>query len=321
VLVFQSSNQKSILEKMTMTIKIRPGTSEDLFDAFVVFRLALHRLNQNLGLAFPEDKPDPENFPAHFEIFRTYTEHLTQTADQFWVAEEEGEIFGLARSILRDDIRQLSDFFVHPDKQSQGVGKRLLESAFPADGANNRVIIATPDVRAVTRYLKTGVRIRFTIYDWGRKPEIVPFETDLSIEPFSASPENLAILNSIDRIILGYTREVDHIWLSKNRHGHFYRRNGNVVGYSYVSNRVGPIAMLHNNDFHTALAHVESEMTKYIDDVFNEFFVTIPMINTAAVEYVLKRGCQTTPFLEHFMSDKPLGQYENYVFMDPPFIT
>jgi GNAT superfamily N-acetyltransferase len=304
-----------------MTIEIRPGTSEDLFSAFVVFRLALYRLNQSLELASPENKPSPENLSAHFEIFRTYTEHLFQTADQFWVAEDEGEIIGFSRSILRDGIRQLSELFVNPDKQSQGVGKRLLESAFPFEGANNRVIISSPDVRAVTRYLKSGVKIRFTIYDWGRKPEIVPFETDLSIEPFSGSPENLAILNSIDRTILGYTREVDHIWLSKIRHGYFYRRNGNVVGYSYISNRVGPIAMLHNKDFHTALAHVESEMTKYVDDVFNEFFVTIPMINTAAVEYVLKRGCQTTPFMEHFMSDKPLGKYENYIFMDPPFIT
>jgi GNAT superfamily N-acetyltransferase len=304
-----------------MTIEIRPGTSEDLFSAFVVFRLALYRLNQSLELASPENKPSPENLSAHFEIYRTYTEHLFQTADQFWVAEDEGEIIGFSRSILRDGIRQLSELFVNPDKQSQGVGKRLLESAFPFEGANNRVIISSPDVRAVTRYLKSGVKIRFTIYDWGRKPEIVPFETDLSIEPFSGSPENLAILNSIDRTILGYTREADHIWLSKIRHGYFYSRNGNVVGYSYISNRVGPIAMLHNNDFHTALAHVESEMTKYVDDVFNEFFVTIPMINTAAVEYVLKRGCQTTPFMEHFMSDKPLGKYENYIFMDPPFIT
>ena len=59
-----------------MTIEIRPGTSEDLFGAFVVFRLALHRLNQSLELATPEDKPDPRSFSAHFEIFRTYTEHL-----------------------------------------------------------------------------------------------------------------------------------------------------------------------------------------------------------------------------------------------------
>ncbi len=304
-----------------MTIEIRRGTSEDLFGAFVVFRLALHRLNQSLEMASPEEKPDPESFSAYFEIFRTYSDHLWQTADQFWVAEDEGEIIGFSRSIRRDGIRQLSELFVHPEMQSKGVGKRLLEAAFPPGDVNNRVVISSPDVRAVTRYLKSGVNIRFTICDWERKPEVVPFETDLFIEAFNTSPENLAILNSIDRTVLGYTREVDHVWLGRHRHGHFYRRGGSVVGYSYVSNRVGPIAMLHNNDFHTALAHVESEMTKYVDDVFNEFLVTIPMINTAAVEYVLKRGCQMTPFVEHFMSDQPLGQYENYVFMDPPFIT
>ena len=172
----------------------------------------------------------------------------------------------------------------------------------------------------MTRYLKAGVKYRFAVYDWARKPEIVPFETDLTIEPFTATPEALAALNSIDRVVLGYTREADHVWLNGHRHGHFYRRKGEVVGYSYVSNRAGPIAMLHNSDFPAALAHVESEMTKYVDDVWDEFLITVPMINTAAVEYALRRGCRTNRFVESFLSDRPLGQYENYIFMDPPFI-
>jgi hypothetical protein len=79
--------------------------------------------------------------------------------------------------------------------------------------------------------------------------------------------------------------------------------------------------MLHNPDFHAALAHVESEMTKYLDDFWKTIYLPIPMTNTAAMDYVLKRGYQTSPLLEHFMSDAPLGKYENYVFMDPPFIT
>ncbi|HZM22611.1 MAG TPA: GNAT family N-acetyltransferase [Anaerolineales bacterium] len=304
-----------------MTILIRPGTSEDLFGAFVAFQLALHGLYQSVGQASEEDKPDPEDLSPAFEYFRTFTEYFTQTAEHFWVAEEGGEIIGFSRSIVRDGIRQLSEFFVRPDKQAQGVGKRLLEAAFSSDEAHNRVVIGTSDIRALTRYLKSGVKFRFTIYDWSREPEIVPFESDLSIEPFTPTPENVAILNSIDQIILGYTRDVDHIWLSKNRHGHFYRRNGQVVGYSYVSHRAGPIAMLHNNDFHPALAHVESEMTKYVDDVWKNIYLPVPMTNTAAVDYVLKRGFQTSPLLEHFMSDKRLGAYENYIFMDPPFIT
>lgn len=304
-----------------MTINIRPGTNEDLFDAFVVFQHALHGLYQNVGQASPEDKPDDEYLWSAFEYFRIFTDHFAQTAEHFWVAEDGGEVVGFSRSVVRDGIRQLSELFVHPDKQAQGVGKRLLEAAFSSDEAHNRVVIGTSDIRALTRYLKSGVKFRFTIYDWWREPEIVPFETDLSIESFTPTPENIAILNNIDRITLGYAREVDHLWLNKNRHGYFYRRNDQVVGYSYVSHRAGPIAMLHNQDFHTALAHVESEMTKYVDDVWKNIYMPIPMFNTAAVEYVLKRGYQTSPLLEHFMSDKPLGQYENYIFMDPPFIT
>lgn len=62
-------------------------------------------------------------------------------------------------------------------------------------------------------------------------------------------------------------------------------------------------------------------MTHYVDDVWNEILLTLPMTNTAAVEYVLRRGFQTTAFVEYFLSDEPLGRYENYVFTDPPFIT
>jgi GNAT superfamily N-acetyltransferase len=231
-----------------MTIDIRRGTKEELFDIFVVFQLALHGLYQGVGQATPEEKPNPEELSQGFAYFRTFSEYFMQTADQFWVADDDGEIIGFSRSIVRDGIRQLLEFFVHPEKQAKGIGKRLLDAAFSSDGVKNRVVIGTSDVRAVIRYLKSGVKFRFTIYDWSRIPEVVPFETDLSIEPFTPTLENLAILNSIDRIIVGYTREIDHIWLGKNRQGHFYRRNGQVVGYSYVSHRAGPIAMLHDQD-------------------------------------------------------------------------
>lgn len=304
-----------------MPIIIRPGTKDDLFDAFVVFQLARHGLEQSAGQASPEDKPHPEDLHPAFEYFRMFTDYFTETADHFWVADDEGELIGFSRSVVRDGTRQLSELFVHPDRQVQGIGKRLLEAAFSPADAQNRVVIGTSDVRALIRYLKSGVKYRFTIYDWSRKPEIVSFDTDLSIEPFTPTPENLAILGSIDQIILGFTRDVDHLWLGKHRQGHFYRRNGQVVGYSYVSHRAGPIAMLHNADFHAALAHVESEMTKYVDDFWDTMYIPIPMINTAAVDYVLRRGFQTSPLLEHFMSDHPLGHYENYIFMDPPFLT
>src|SRR5262245_25126771 len=80
----QSSNSKSTLEVATMTITIRPGTRDDLFDVFVVFQLALHGLYQSVGQASPEEKPNPEDLSPAFEYFRTFTEYFTQTAEQFW---------------------------------------------------------------------------------------------------------------------------------------------------------------------------------------------------------------------------------------------
>jgi GNAT superfamily N-acetyltransferase len=195
-------HQNPILEVTTMTIVIRPGTNEDLFDAFVIFQLALHGLQQSMGEASPEDKPNPDELDTSFAYFRMFTEYFTETAEHFWVAEEDGELIGFSRSMERDGVRQLSEFFVHPNRQAQGVGKRLLEAAFSPNGEPNRVVIGTSDIRALTRYLKSGVKFRFTIYDWWREPEIVPVETDLAIEPFQPTPENLTILNSIDRLSL-----------------------------------------------------------------------------------------------------------------------
>jgi GNAT superfamily N-acetyltransferase len=59
---------------------------------------------------------------------------LAQIAAEWWVAEEtgSGRLVGFACSIERDGLLELTEFFVRPDQQSQGVGKALLERAFPS---------------------------------------------------------------------------------------------------------------------------------------------------------------------------------------------
>ena len=56
-----------------MAIIIRPGTREDLLDAFSVFQFALHGLQLGVGQASPEDKPDSEYLSSAFEYFRLFT--------------------------------------------------------------------------------------------------------------------------------------------------------------------------------------------------------------------------------------------------------
>ena len=97
---------------------------------------------------------------------------LAQIAAEWWIAEETGssQVVGFARSIERDGLLELTEFFVRPDVQSQGVGKALLERAFPAGRGTVRSIVATSDVRAQARYYAAGTVARFPLFTLGGAP-------------------------------------------------------------------------------------------------------------------------------------------------------
>src|SRR6185295_12550360 len=110
---------------------------------------------------------------------RPLFEHLARSAEEFWIAEEAGDAIGYARSILRDNALELTEFFVLPGRQSAGVGRELLARAFPKDDVAHRSIIATTDARAQGRYLRAGVYPRFPIYYFGAPPRPVAEPSDL----------------------------------------------------------------------------------------------------------------------------------------------
>src|SRR5437762_13635715 len=90
---------------------------------------------------------------------------LAVHAAEWWVAEEPGAgtVIGYGRSIERDGLFELTEFFVLPTNQSRGIGKALIERAFPIGRGDIRSIIATTDVRALSRYYAAGTVARFPI--------------------------------------------------------------------------------------------------------------------------------------------------------------
>ena len=82
------------------------------------------------------------------------------------MAERNNLIIGFARSMMRDGVHSLSEFWVLPQEQSSGIGREPLQRADPADDARLRYIIATVDTRAQARYryMKAGLYPRFSIY-------------------------------------------------------------------------------------------------------------------------------------------------------------
>jgi GNAT superfamily N-acetyltransferase len=299
-----------------MIITYRPATLADSHAAFEIFQRSILDLSQRLNVMAVTGGQDSVVLDNLWEERRPLYEHLARTAEHFWLAEAEGQPVGYARSILRSGVRELTEFFVQPGQQSAGVGRELLARAFPAEGARHRLVNATIDQRAQARYLKAGVYPRFPIYYFSRPPEAVDWSGDLGAEPLAAEAEALALLRAIDETVLGHARDEDHRWLLANRSGFVYRRGGRPVGYGYVGFRSGPFALLEARDFSAVLAHAETEAGRQGQARFG---VEVPMVNRAAVDHLLERGCEIDSFFSLLMTDTPFGQFENYLLTSPPF--
>jgi GNAT superfamily N-acetyltransferase len=300
-----------------LTPTYRPGAFADTRAVYDVFAQATSDLERRMGsLEMAEKWADPAFIEEYWQRRGSLFKHLARTAAQFWVAEQNGGIIGFARSTLHDGVVELVDFFVLPGNQSTGVGRQLLERAFPRDGAYKRAIIASTDIRALSRYLKSGVYPRFPLYYIFREPRPVEIETDLEFRPVTSNQETIAAFREIDQVILGFTRDEDHEFLLKDRQSYLFYRAGRLAGYGYFGQCMGPIALLDEADFPAVLARAETEAAARGED---EFGMYLPLINRAAVDYLLGRGFRMEEFTVLFMSDEPFGRFENYVITCPPF--
>ena len=281
---------------------------------FQVFSKSIIDLGERTNVMAITGGNHPEVLASLWQRRKFLFDYLAETAAQFWVAEEDGQVIGYARSTEHDGLAELTEFFVKPDQQSAGVGRELLARALPETRTRHRVIAATMDERAFYRYLRAGVYARFPIKYFSRKAEKVEIPTDLRIEPLQVDL-HLPDLDRIDRQIIGHIRGGLHRWIATTREGFVYKRKGEVVGYGYVGEGTGPFAVLDENDFPAVLAHAESLMAER----GGEFGAETPFINRGAIRYFLERKYTIDSFTVLFMSNEPFGRFENYLCFSPIF--
>ncbi len=109
-----------------MPITYRRGTLDDSQNTFDVFHQSIMNLGDRLGMMPISGGHDPQVIQNLWARRQSLFDHLARTSDNFWVAEQDGKVVGFARSILRNGVRQLTEFFVLPEHQSAGVGRELL---------------------------------------------------------------------------------------------------------------------------------------------------------------------------------------------------
>ncbi len=100
----------------------------------------------------------PQTQPAYA---RHRIEHLMGTdPGGCWVAARGERVVGAAIALCREGVWGLSLLVVDPGEQGSGVGRALLErAAAHGDEARGRIVLSSPDPRALSAYLALGLTI------------------------------------------------------------------------------------------------------------------------------------------------------------------
>ncbi|HYI23056.1 MAG TPA: GNAT family N-acetyltransferase [Candidatus Limnocylindrales bacterium] len=242
---------------------------------------------------------------------------MEREAAEWWVAEgSDGNLNGFARSFERGSIFELTELFVKPGDQSRGLGRALVERAFPAGRGDLRVIIASTDERALTLYYTADTMARFPIFTLAGEPH--RSETaELDAIRVQADPADLAHMTAVEEAVLGQGRSAAELeWLSGHREGYLYRRAERVVGFAFVGAEAsGPVVALEPADLPAILIHVESRAHEL---GVEKLELEVPSVNTAAIEHLSQRGFRIDPWINLLMSNRPFGQFDRFIGFGPP---
>jgi len=243
---------------------------------------------------------------------------LVEQAAEWWVAElpSSGQFVGFARSIERDGLFELTEFFVLPDQQSKGIGHELIERAFPTGRGEVRSIIATSDMRAQARYYAAGTVARFPLFTMGGAPAESAAQHDLTAEPMEGA-QAIEAQREIELSVLGHRRSKSEIhWLLAQRQGHLYRRADRHVGFSFLGHDgAGPMAALDPADLPAILLHAE-DLAHSIG--LERLELQIPAPNEVCVRHLLTRGFRFDQWINFLMSNRPFGQFDRFIPFSPP---
>lgn len=282
--------------------ELRPAEPADMRAAFAIFRRSIMAYVHRLGMVDSPAVSDSALDEAWAQR-GPWVEHLWRTAAENWLAvDPDGRPIGWAMSVERDGHLELAFFFVDPDAQSKGMGRALLERAFPPGLGRHRAIVATQDPRALSLYLRFGVRFVTTVLDFEAAPRPVEIWTDLAFERLEPTSASVELIGQVEREILGHRRDIDIAFVLGQRPAWLARRGGAVAAFAFGASDelTGPIGALDPADIPALLAHVETQAAG--DGIANIYFST-PLVNDSAVMHLLGRGFRLDPFVVSILAD------------------
>jgi GNAT superfamily N-acetyltransferase len=172
---------------------IRPMTLDDTRAALELAGATFADLSRRMN---EEPEPPPPDLEAAERRYRTFVTHDPEGA---WVAEDEHGLAGCALAVKREGIWGLSLLIVRPGLQSAGVGSDLLRHAHDyAHDAKGRIILASPDPRAIRAYARLGLDLHPCFHARGTPRDVAAPEGLRA-----GGPDDLGFVEAVDRFARG----------------------------------------------------------------------------------------------------------------------
>ena len=142
------------------TLTFREGALADLETTFALSEHAMHESAARQGVIPPGHALTDDVIRADWQRQRPIVEFIAAQPEGRYVIAEDGDgPIGYARVVRFERMEELTELMVLPEYQGQGVGKRLLDVAWPGDPTPDlgRVVVAAGAPSDLSLYTGRGV--------------------------------------------------------------------------------------------------------------------------------------------------------------------
>jgi GNAT superfamily N-acetyltransferase len=323
-------------------ISYRPPRPEELADCALVWHASVNDYMARIGHPLP---------PPVLEPAVRLGEHLLATdPGHFRVAVKRPgpggreRIVGFGIGLQREHVWFLSQLYVLPTEQRRGIGRALLSLVLPSapeagtagapDDTDRRpgvLATCTDSAQPISNalYGKFGIVPRTPVFNLVGRPsspshlptlpagvEAVPLEPAEGLSHRNpAGPGKVELehaIDAIDRDVLGYAHQPDHLFLRvQGRTGFLYRtRAGEPLGYGYSSQvgRFGPVALLDETLTAPVIGHLMSAI-----EPRGAASVWVPGANDRAMVALLRAGLRIEGFPAMLCWTRPFAAFDRYL--------
>lgn len=309
---------------------IRQAREEDLDQAARIKAAGDARMNLRLHPLLSPGSSDEEAGVNASRANLAILQH--EQPEQVWVAADGSRVVGVSSAAFRGRTAHVQSFFVAPDEQQRGIGRRLLDAlvaAGRAGGCASFSLQSSDDPRAIALYLSRGFCPGPPNVVWAAASPQARFSELAS--PFEASPigrDDPATMNTvgdIDKAVRGATRPGDlERWLDDGVAGSLLkdRESGTPVGYFLIGTRnghlrIGPVAAIDEAAFPDVLSAAFAAAVRVGTEA--SWSMAIPGENRRSVATLQAAGFRPL-FLIPYFSTAPFGQFDRYAFHDLDFL-